>query len=132
VRWLYQAPECMGRFFGLLFSENTKPMGFSLGRIHFDGRLNRALLIHVQASSPSVELYAAMLAQTIVHARDQGADIADCRASCPLMRAALSSLGFRESAIIPSYWWSKGVDLPTGTIHLMSLHADLPFLTGDV
>jgi len=124
VQWLHAAPKEMGTFFCLVFPENTGPAGFSIGRLFFGSNLKYARLIHIQTSTPSVEVYARMLAETIRYACDQGADVAQLRASCPLLRRALKQFGFIWSVSTPSYWWAKNGRSRGDKFHLTFLRGD--------
>jgi hypothetical protein len=124
VQWLYEAPKEMGTFFCLVFPENTGPSGFSIGRLYSYENSKYTKLIHIQTSTPSVEVYAGMLAETIRYACDQGADVAQFRASCPSLRRALKEFGFIWSVPTPSYWWAKNGSSPGGSLHLTFLRGD--------
>jgi hypothetical protein len=124
VKWLHAAPKEMGTFFCLVFPENKGPAGFSIGRVFPYRNSHYMKLIHIQTSTPTVEVYGAMLAETIRYACQRGADVALFRASCPILRRALRAFGAVWSSPNRTYWWAKNGDSPGGNLHLTFLRGD--------
>lgn len=124
VQWLHAAPKEMGTFFCLVFPENIGPGGFSIGRLYSYGNSKYIKLIHIQTSTPSVEVYAGMLAETIRYAYEHGADVAEFRASCPSLRRALRQFGSIWAGPTRSYWWANSGASPGTSLHLTFLRGD--------
>ena len=124
IGWLKSAPKEMGTFFCLVFPESSASPGFSVGRLFSHESLMYAKLIHIQTSTPSVEVYARMITETILYARNQGADVAQLRASCPLLQQALKDFAFIWSVPNSSYWWAKDGRSPGNRSHLTFLRGD--------
>lgn len=124
LEWLYAAPQDLGTFFGLAFVEETGVSAFAVGRLYFHQQLKYAKLIHLQASSPSVEAYTRMLAETVHYASDHHADAMQCRASSPLLQKALARIGFVWSGSHPAFCWSKTGNPIQGDCHLTYLRGD--------
>jgi hypothetical protein len=124
TQWLHAAPREMGTFFCLVFQHGRSPTGFSLGRLYSYVSVRYCKLIHIQTSTPSVEMYTSMLAATLRYACDHGADAAEFRASCPLLRRALRRFGSIWAGQTRSYWWANGGSPPGSTRHLTFLRGD--------
>lgn len=124
MQWLDAAPPEMGTFFCLAFSEDTGPAGFSIGRLYSHDNLKHAKLIHIQTDAPSVEAYAGILEATIQYCYDQGADVAQFRAFCPILCQALKDCGFMRPVPASVHWWAKDGMLPGSNLHLTFLRGD--------
>jgi hypothetical protein len=123
VQWLRAAPKELGTFFCLVFPEGSGS-DFSIGRLYSYAGLKYLKSIHIQTSTPSVEVYAGMLAETLRYAYEQAADAVEFRATCPLLRRALRQFGSIWAGSTPSYWWAKNAGLPGNSLHLTFLRGD--------
>lgn len=124
VRWLYAAPPEMGKFFCLIVTQSNQAIGSCIGRVYWHENLKYAKLVHIEATNPSTDIYGRVLAETIRYVNAWGADVVQCRASCPLLRHALTRLAFVPLRKIHSYWWSKNATLPAGMVHLTFMRGD--------
>jgi hypothetical protein len=124
LEWLYAAPDVLGTFFCLAFSERIGGKGFALGRLYSYNDVKFGKLIHLQTSSPSVAGYGRMLAETVRHMNDCQADVVQCRASGTFLRRALRRKGFIWSGSHPVYCWVKNGNPPQGDCHLTFLRGD--------
>jgi hypothetical protein len=124
MEWLSAAPKEMGTFFFLAFSEDSGPAGFSIGRLYSHDGLKYAKLIHIQTEDPSVEAYGGILEGTIQYCYDQGADVAQFRAFCPVLCQALKDCGFMRPVPASVYWWAKNGMSPGSNLHLTFLRGD--------
>ena len=132
IRWMQAAPKEMGTFFCLVFSANSEPAGLAIGRLFPYERLRYVRLIHVQIPFPSVAMYRRVVSESIRYAYDEGADVAQLRASCPLLQEALRNFWPNWSVPAATYWWEKNGAVPGTRSHLTFLRGDdgvLPYPT---
>jgi len=124
THWLYSAPKEMGEFFCLAFTEGSRVVGHSLGRLYSYRHLKYAKLVDIRTTAPSVDVYIHMLIETVRYVNGQDVDMVQCRASCPLLRQALKKTAFVPARRVPSHWWGNSGVPPTGTFHLTFLRGD--------
>jgi hypothetical protein len=124
MEWLLAAPKEMGTFFFLAFSEDNGPAGFSIGHLYSHDGLKYAKLIHIQTEDPSVEVYGGILEGTIQYCYEQGADVAQLRAFCPILSQALKDCGFMRPVPASVHWWAKDGVSPGSNLHLTFLRGD--------
>lgn len=132
MRWMRTAPKEMGSFFCLVFPSSSEAAGFAIGRLFPYEGLRYVRLIHVQIPHPSVTMYRRVVSETLRYAYSQGADVAQLRASCPLLQSALRKFWPNWSVPAATYWWEKSGTLPGAKSHLTFLRGDdgvLPYPT---
>lgn len=118
VEWLRKAPDGMGDYCWLVFSLDGRPVGLSLSRLYNMGALTVGRLLHLQAETPSVALYAWMSSETSRHLTKHGAQWVAGRFGCPQIDEALTSLGFRRRQPCLAFWWHQGQDPPPAPYNL--------------
>jgi hypothetical protein len=124
LRWIFSAPDVMGKFICLVFSINGQPVGLSLSRLFRLEHFCESKILHMQASDTSPSSYAWMASETARHLARRGAKKIQCRNSCPKLAIALHDAGFAERGTAPSYWWSRDLEAPQGTALLSLFRAD--------
>lgn len=118
VEWLRKAPDACGEYIWLVFSLDGKPAGFSLSALRQRGPFQMARLLHLQAQTPSSQMYRWMSAETAHHLAKCGAQFVTGSFSCPLVGEALRSIGFHRRKTTRAFWWHQGQEPPPLPYHL--------------
>jgi len=124
LRWLALAPQEIGDLVTLNFFVDGVPVGISTSRLmeHVEGRT--AKLLHIQSALQSHAMLEWIISETAQQLVARGAGLITCRASCPVVGAALRRVGFLFVRALPAFWWSGGIAPPTGTMHLTMIRGD--------
>lgn len=122
--WYADAPDAMGDFVWRAFETSERGRGLSFSRVYEEGRFRAARLLHIDASAPSLPMYASIIEETVQALMRSRPQWITARFSCPMARAALEKLGFRKYDTSRAFWWHSEMPPPESPIHLSYASAD--------
>jgi hypothetical protein len=127
--WICAAPRGFFQPMVLLFLVGDDVVGVSLSQLEPAAAGPDARVVHVQVSGPEQPVADWVISETARRLCQAGAGFIRCRASAPMMIAALRRTGFIDVQSEPGFWWSKDRTPPPAIVDIGYLRADdnLPF-----